>query len=54
MTDAGRRPYCRAWIGVYVPKGGDGSLVLLRPHNKKVGIRCPGSKREPLDLSDES
>jgi hypothetical protein len=38
---------CERHVGVYVPKGGDGSLVLLRNHNGRARTRCPGSKREP-------
>lgn len=36
---------CGRKIGVYVPKGGDGSLVAYRRHNNNHKFWCEGSGR---------
>lgn len=52
---------CRRWIGAYVPKGGDGTLLHVRQHNKVEtmgGITtivhdepCKGSNRPELEIN---
>lgn len=46
----GTCPFCKRTVSTYVPKGGDGSARLFRPHKDATGsgagIRCAGSKRE--------
>lgn len=46
--------HCGEKIGVYVPKGGDGSLVVVRRHNVRKAQRCPGSNREPSTYRNET
>jgi hypothetical protein len=47
--EAGTCQVCGRVVSAYVPKGGDGSLVKVRCHNRDAGggtlrrERCPGS-----------
>ena len=54
-----RCPECGDWFGFYVPRGGDGSGVRLRAHNRLrrngqqwVNERCPG-RLEVVDTGEE-
>jgi hypothetical protein len=53
-ADRSRCGECGGWFKAYVPKGGDGSLVVLRPHSREVQVgtfvrrvQCSGSGRPP-------
>lgn len=37
-------PVCGRVVGVYTPKGGDGSGQYPRRHKKTAGGWCPGSR----------
>ena len=52
-ADRSRCVVCSGWFKTYVPKGGDGSLIVLRPHSREVQIgtfvrrvRCEGGGKE--------
>ena len=45
---------CGRIIAQYVPRGGDGTMLVLRSHSRGqgTGIRCIGSRTEGLGVSE--
>lgn len=44
--------YCGRFVTGYIPKGGDGSIDVLRTHKDLLGRRCEGSRVEASPWPD--
>lgn len=52
MTEYGDCPVCGGTVALMTPRGGDGSLVVLRVHGPRRA-RCLGSRQEPVPSEEQ-
>ena len=45
-TEYGECPVCHRTVALWIPRKGDGSMVVLRNHGPRSG-KCAGSRHEP-------
>jgi len=60
VSEAGWCPICHVRLGVYIPSGGDGSLLVMRKHKRLTSafggylVWCEGTGKVACDENLES